>query len=66
MLRNLKQVVIMLVAIWLLIIYLESVLQRASTSWPEDGAVEGKQKAVNAALTSAADDTYSCRVNLTV
>ena len=56
----------MLVAIWLLIIYLESVLQRASTSWPEDGAVEGKQKAVNAALTSAADDTYSCRVNLTV
>jgi len=35
--------------------YLECVLERASASWPEDGTVEEKWKAVSAALTSAAD-----------
>ena len=36
--------------------YLETVLDRASASWPEDGAVEEKWQVVSAALTSAAAD----------
>jgi len=41
---------------WVADQYLESVLQKAGVSWPEDGIVEEKWKAVSAALTSVADD----------
>ena len=57
MLRNLMLVERVLVAVWLLIsIILESVLQKAGASWPEDDAVEEKWKVIIITLTSAADD----------
>ena len=36
--------------------YIETVLEKASESWPEDGAVAEKWQAVSAALTSAAEE----------
>ena len=38
--------------------------QYLGTSWPEDGAVEEKWRAVSAALTSAADGVHRQIINL--
>ena len=38
--------------------YIETVLEKASESWPEDGTVDEKWQAVSTALTSMAEDVH--------